>query len=289
LSAGLFSDAGCFAGFGVAVLWFAATPLVSSQIMRAAEGWQTRRALSSVPAAQAIVVLSAGRIQPPGETDVSEWGDPDRFFGGVELYKAGKAPLLIFTGGWAPWQPNAKPEGDILAEYAAGFGIPRDHILTTPKVTNTEEESHAIAQVLAKRLGANTTPRVLLVTSAYHMRRAHMLFLRSGLQVEPVPVDFQVSRGKTFTLMDLLPGGGPLSQSEAACENCTVWRTTGFSKETTRTKRRTDRRSPSRPNGYRQVRGRRAKVSWRPASEKLNTRCCSDPTHERRLLPARDQ
>jgi len=201
---------------GVAVLWLCATPLISSQIMRAAEGWQTRRALSSVPAAQAIVVLSAGRIQPPGETGVSEWGDPDRFFGGVELYKAGKAPLLIFTGGWAPWQPNAKPEGDILAEYAAGFGIPRDHILTTPKVTNTEEESHAIAQVLAKRLGANTTPRVLLVTSAYHMRRAQMLFLRSGLQVEPVPVDFQVSRGKTFTLMDLLPGGGPLSQSEAA-------------------------------------------------------------------------
>src|SRR5436190_13016933 len=93
---------------GVAVLWLAATPLVSIQLMRAAEGWQTRRPLSSVPVAQAIVVLSAGRIEPPGETDASEWGDPDRFFGGVELYKAGKAPLLIFTGVWAPLQPNAR-------------------------------------------------------------------------------------------------------------------------------------------------------------------------------------
>ena len=201
---------------GVAVLWLAATPLVSIQLMRAAEGWQTRRPLSSVPVAQAIVVLSAGRIEQPGETVASEWGDPDRFFGRVELYKAGKAPLLIFTGGWAPWQPNARLEGDILAEYAVSLGIPRDHILTTPKVTNTEEESHETARILAKRLGANAPHRILLVTSAFHMKRAQRLFIRAGIHVEPVPVDFQVSRGRTFTLMELLPGGGSLSQSERA-------------------------------------------------------------------------
>lgn len=28
-----------------------------------------------------------------------EWSDPDRFFGGIELMKAGMARKIIFTGG----------------------------------------------------------------------------------------------------------------------------------------------------------------------------------------------
>ena len=201
---------------GIAVLWLASTPLVSNEVMRAAEGWQIRQPLSTVPTAQAIVVLSSGRVQPPGEPNASEWTDADRFYGGIELYKANKAPLLVFTGGWVPWQSNAKPEGEVLMRYAADLGIPRDRMLTTSKATNTEEESRVVAALLSKRRGANAAPRVLLVTSAFHMHRAQLLFTRAGLDAVPFPVDFQVSEGKTFTLMDLLPKGGSLSQSESA-------------------------------------------------------------------------
>jgi hypothetical protein len=52
--------------------------------------------------ADAIVVLSEGRVVVPGKAAVSEWSDADRFFGGVELFRAGKSPLLVFTGGAAP-------------------------------------------------------------------------------------------------------------------------------------------------------------------------------------------
>ena len=201
---------------GIVVLWLASTPLVSDEVMRAAEGWQIRQPLSTVPTAQAIVVLSTGRVQPPGDADTSEWTDADRFYGGIELYKANKAPLLVFTGGWVPWQPNAKPEGEVLMRYAADLGILRDRMLTTPKVTNTEEESRAVADLLAKRLGVSVVPRVLLVTSAFHMRRAQMLFASAGLEVVPFPVDFKVSAGGSFTALDLLPNGGSLSQSETA-------------------------------------------------------------------------
>ncbi len=48
----------------------------------------------------------------PGVAAMSEWNDGDRFWGGIALYQAGKAPLLVFTGGWSPGQPNAKPEGE---------------------------------------------------------------------------------------------------------------------------------------------------------------------------------
>jgi hypothetical protein len=32
-----------------------------------------------------------------------EWGDPDRFFGGIALLKSGKAQKLLYTGGKMPW------------------------------------------------------------------------------------------------------------------------------------------------------------------------------------------
>ena len=101
-------------------------------------------------------------------------------------------------------------------DYAADFGVPRDHMLTTQRVANTEEEGRAVADLLAKRLGLNAKPRVLLVTSAFHMRRAQMLFARAGLEVVSFPVDFKVSEAESFTPLHLLPNGGSLGQSELA-------------------------------------------------------------------------
>ena len=54
------------------------------------------------------------------------------------------------------------------------------------RVTNTAHEAEAI-----RRLLPQDQPRVLLVTSAFHMRRAEVLFERQGRTVLPYPVDFQ--------------------------------------------------------------------------------------------------
>ena len=201
---------------GIAVLWLASTSLVSHAIMRAAEGWQVRQPLSAMPVVQAIVVLSEGRVQPPGDASVSEWTDADRFYGGIALYKANKASLLIFTGGWSPRQPDAKPEGEVLIRYAMDLGIPRDHMLTTAKVVSTAEEVRAVADLLAARAGSKAAPRILLVTSAFHMRRAQMLFARAGVETTPFPVDFKASAGTAFTLRGLIPNGADLKRTEAA-------------------------------------------------------------------------
>ena len=57
---------------------------------------------------------------------------------------------------------------------------------STPPVLNTAEEAAAI-----RRLLRAPQARVLLVTSAFHMRRSQRLFERQGLHVLPFPVDFQ--------------------------------------------------------------------------------------------------
>ena len=50
----------------------------------------------------------------------------------------------------------------------------------------------AIRRLLDQSKAASEPPtRILLVTSAFHMRRAQRLFERQGFEVGPFPVDFQ--------------------------------------------------------------------------------------------------
>jgi len=89
------------------LFWVCSTPLLSVLMVRALEIGAERVEATSMPTADAIVVLSEGRVVAPGVAAMSEWTDGDRFWGGIALYQAGKALMLVFTGGGAPWQPNA--------------------------------------------------------------------------------------------------------------------------------------------------------------------------------------
>jgi len=59
-------------------------------------------------------------------------------------------------------------------------------------------------------------PRIILVTSALHMRRAKMLFERQGFEVEPFPVDFQNSDRANITILSFVPSAQALAKSETA-------------------------------------------------------------------------
>lgn len=169
----------------VVLLWLCSLGLVSQTLWRWLEAPWARKPAAAAPAADAIVVLSGGRHPAPGVARVSEWHDPDRFLAGLDLYRAGKAPRLLFTGGASPFRPGQPPEGQRYLREAQHLGIPASAMASTPPVVNTAEEAVAIARLLPGR------PRILLVTSAFHMRRAQRLFERQGLVVQPFPVDFQ--------------------------------------------------------------------------------------------------
>ena len=120
---------------------------------------------------------------------MSEWEDPDRFLAGLDLYRAGNAPRLLFTGGASPFRPGQPPAGQRHLQVARQLGIHAAAMASTPPVVNTAEEATAIRQRLPGR------PRIPLVTSAFHMRRAQRLFEHQGLKVLSFPVDFQ-ARGR---------------------------------------------------------------------------------------------
>ncbi len=200
----------------VLVLWLSSTPLVGDMAIRAAEGWQHRIPVQLVPQARAIVVLTGMLVPAQGAESENEWGGAvDRFDAGVALFKAGKAPLLIFTGGWVPWRPEAPREGDVLADRAVALGVPRNQIVVTGKVSNTAGEAREVAALLRNLNQDRADDVVILVTSAFHVRRSRLQFTRAGVPVFPFPVDFQALAGP-FTVMDVLPSAHGLGNTETA-------------------------------------------------------------------------
>jgi uncharacterized SAM-binding protein YcdF (DUF218 family) len=193
----------------IGVLYIISTPIFSNNFFKLVEGSEYRKPISAIDSADAIVVLSGMlEINEVGDSTYVEWGDPDRFFGGIALFKAGKAQKLIFTGGKMPWDKAKKTEGEVLKEYAMSNGVPSEKILVTKDVQNTADEAVAVKELLG------TSKRIILVTSAYHMYRAKKLFEKQGFIVIPYKVDYKARRNSTTTLMAFLPSAGNIELTE---------------------------------------------------------------------------
>ncbi len=79
----------------------------------------------------------------------------------------------------------------------------------TAPVQNTQDEAQAVAKLAYEK----KFKKVILVTSAFHMQRAKLLFEGAGLIVEPFPTDFRSSARK-YTILDFLPSASGLYGSE---------------------------------------------------------------------------
>ncbi len=193
----------------IGVLYILSTPIFSNNFFKLIEGSEYRKPISAVDSADAIVVLSGMLgINEEGDSAYIEWGDPDRFFGGIALFKAGKAQKLVFTGGKMPWNKAKKTEGDVLKEYAIANGMPSEKIFGTKDVENTAQEAVALKELISPG------KRIILVTSAFHMYRAKRLFEKQGFIVIPYKIDFKVSGNNQVTLMDFLPSAINLELTE---------------------------------------------------------------------------
>ena len=182
---------------------------LSINFFKVVEGSEYRKPLSAIDSADAIVVLSGMlEINEVGDSTYIEWGDPDRFFGGIALFKAVKAQKLVFTGGKMPWDKAKKTEGEVLKEYAISNGVESDKIFVTKDVENTADEAVAVKELISP------SKRIILVTSAYQMYRAKRLLEKQGFIVIPLKVDYKTVGNSKTTLMDFLPSAINLELAE---------------------------------------------------------------------------
>jgi uncharacterized SAM-binding protein YcdF (DUF218 family) len=214
---GVFKNKKTYSILGLVLLYLSSTFVVADFLFAKIEGKGVRAVAAAKPA-DGIVVLS-GMLTHVASTagPAYEWGDADRFFAGIDLYEAGKAPRLIFTGGALPWDKVAQNEGMVLKTFAQRMGVPEANITVSREAQNTAQEAQAVWELFATQGSqaphASSPPKILLVTSAFHMPRAQRLFEHQGFEVEAFPVDFKV-RARAMTPMDFLPDPRALSLTD---------------------------------------------------------------------------
>ena len=191
---------------GVFILIVCSIPIVSDKLIAYLESDYQLSKPSNITSADAIVVLSGMiiTINSKDGLDYEFGGAVDRIFAGIDLFKEEKAPKLILTRGKLPWSIGI-PEGEFLKNFAIKNGVSENYILLTENVKNTDQEAKAIQKLLSK-----DNPRVILVTSAFHMPRARIVFEAADINVVPFPVDFLKGLSK-LTFMSFMPSADALS------------------------------------------------------------------------------
>ena len=158
--------------------------------------------VESFPKADAIVLLGGSMGVETNLSAYAEmWSSADRVWQAARLWKAGKAPKVIATGDGAV---------DTTLPLLLDFGVAKDDVRFVD-AANTEGEAKVVdglvsggveelgvGELKVAELGVGESnspthpltqsptsrPKVLLVTSAWHMKRARMMFEKYAAAVD---------------------------------------------------------------------------------------------------------
>jgi uncharacterized SAM-binding protein YcdF (DUF218 family) len=186
--------------FTLILLLIFSLPLTARLIWQGLEKDYPYLEVHSLKTHDAVIVLSGmlHQFEAKGAMQ-AQWGDPDRFFAGLEILRQGKAKNIIFTGGKMPWT-NARAEGEVLRDIALIMGVSDEKIKLSGYASNTAAEASEVAELMNE----NNFNSAVLVTSSFHMPRAMQLFEKAGISVEAYPTDFKVS-GTAVDWLDYIP------------------------------------------------------------------------------------
>ena len=172
---------------GIALLWIASLPALSFQLNDWLEMRYAPVRPEDAPQAGAIVLLG-GAIAPPYPPlywmDLNEAAD--RIVHASRLWRAGKAPIIVVSGGGGPFTGGPQVPADAMADLLVEWGIPRDALVLERRSRNTWEN----ALYSKELLDARGIHDVLVVTSASHMTRALAVFRTLGLHAIPAGTDY---------------------------------------------------------------------------------------------------
>jgi uncharacterized SAM-binding protein YcdF (DUF218 family) len=167
--------------------------------------------IDSLPKVDAIVVLG-GMINPISKYNKPELlSSADRLIDTVILFKNKKAEIVIFSGGSGIFLQQDKKEAFFAKEILINLGIPESKILLESESRNTIENALYTTKILKEK----QAQKIILVTSAFHMKRASMSFEKQNLKVYPFPCDYRTLR-EDLNWDTLVPSVGALETSTIA-------------------------------------------------------------------------
>jgi uncharacterized SAM-binding protein YcdF (DUF218 family) len=182
------------------VLYLSSIPLVADALIRTLE-----RAYSPPAEIHGDVIVMLGGGATPDTPDVGGQGmltgsAANRLLTVARLYRETKLPIIL-SGGQV--FPDDGVESDIARRQLVALGVPADAIIVEAASRNTEENARYTKALLERYRFQHP----VLVTSAFHMRRAVVDFAKVGVSVVPYPTDYQVSVHMYWYPNLLVPNG----------------------------------------------------------------------------------
>jgi uncharacterized SAM-binding protein YcdF (DUF218 family) len=166
-----------FAAIGLLYLTVSASPLVNWWARLLAGRWED-------PGGDVLIVLSGGMQGDGLISESSYW----RSVYAVRLYRSGAVHRILISGG-----PTRQPISTSMRDFLVGSGVPREAISVETDSSSTHESAVTLARLLH-----DTTGRKVLLTSDYHMFRAHRALSKAGLDVEPHPIPDAMKRASRW-------------------------------------------------------------------------------------------
>lgn len=180
--------------FGSLVLFlFFSNSYISNRIMHA---WEPApRELETLPVYEIGIVLTGitNIDKLPKDRTYFNKG-ADRVTHALQLYKMGKLKKILISGGLGFDPIHPKSEAESLAEFLMWAGVKKSDLILETKAVNTRENALFTRQVLDQAgFLPMTEANLLLITSAFHMKRAKACFQKTGLYPDTFPVDYYAS------------------------------------------------------------------------------------------------
>lgn len=209
-----------FGWLTVAWLWLWSTPMMYRWVGLGLEREWPVVLAEDAPKADAIVILGGGMGANTNVYKYAEmWGGADRVWHAARLWKAGKAPIVIASG---------TGEREATIPLLRDFGVPEAAIVVEDKARNTEENAKFVEDILNRVEHVDRVegrrPKILLVTSAWHMRRSLLMFNKYAprLEIIPAATDYEalVRTGSGFGLGDMLPSVDCLVANSVCFKEC---------------------------------------------------------------------
>lgn len=147
--------------------------------------------VASQPKCGAIVLLGGGMGAPKQDGDLPEmFGAADRVWHAARLWHAGRAEHIIISG-------TAEEKSSMV--LLLDLGVPRNAIIVESQALNTIGNGIYSYEIICRQ---KLNKKVLLVTSASHMRRSMMIFKAVGFDPVPAAVDHEATYGGWPRLKD---------------------------------------------------------------------------------------
>ena len=164
-------------------------------------------------------VVLGGFASPDAEANGYFNSSSDRFIQTLKLYKTGKISHILVSGGNGKPDEKSFREAYFARKELVAMGVPDSVIFVEDRSNNTADNAMYARQILDS---LQLKPPYLLITSAFHMPRAALIFKKAGLDVIPFPCNYIDGRGPSG-IGDLLPKPAVLLGWEPYLKEAVAW------------------------------------------------------------------